>query len=265
MKYGLMHSADGETTVVHEQTWAAYLLAWTAAFSDAVGFLILQQLGASYMSGNSMVTGVALGQGNWTSVLNHALPILSFVVGLTLGILVIMQVRYWGIRFPFAVVFGLEVICLLTCLLIGNSSLQKGIIPPSEAGAFYLCTILISLPMGLQTATLDKIGGQGVRTTFVTGVLSDLMHSFTQYVSWLPVQSTERNFRKAVHESMQQTSFRHILLLAGIWGCYIVGAACGSVLELHLSMTALVFPLCVLVALIVIDIVRPFDRQHKPS
>ncbi len=101
--------------------------AWTAAFSDAVGFLILQQLGASYMSGNSMVTGVALGQENWTSVLNHGLPILSFVGGLTLGILVIMQARYWGLRFPFAVVFSLEVICLLACLLIGNSSLQKGI------------------------------------------------------------------------------------------------------------------------------------------
>ena len=35
---------------------------------------------------------------------------------------------------------------------------------------------------------------------------------------------------------------RHLLLLAGIWGCYVVGAICGSALELRMALAALVFP-----------------------
>ena len=48
-------------TVAREQSWAAFLLAWVAAFSDAIGFLVLQQFRASFMSGNSMAAGAALG------------------------------------------------------------------------------------------------------------------------------------------------------------------------------------------------------------
>ena len=45
------------------------LLAWVAAFSAAIGFLVLQQVGASFMSGKSMAVGVALGRLEWASVL----------------------------------------------------------------------------------------------------------------------------------------------------------------------------------------------------
>jgi len=51
---GAARSAKATTGVVREKSWAALLLAWVAAFSDAIGFLVLQQLGASFMSGNSM-------------------------------------------------------------------------------------------------------------------------------------------------------------------------------------------------------------------
>jgi uncharacterized membrane protein YoaK (UPF0700 family) len=61
--------------LAHELSWAALLLAWAAAFSDAIGFLVLQQLGVSFMSGNSMAMGVALGRLEWASVPQRGLPI----------------------------------------------------------------------------------------------------------------------------------------------------------------------------------------------
>jgi len=137
--------------------------------------------------------------------------------------------------------------------------LQGGIIRPSPSGIFYLCVVLLTLAMGLQTATVRRASGQGVRTTFVTGVLSDWAHAMMQYLSWLRQQSTERHVRHVVRESMQQASFRHLRLLGGIWGSYIVGAICGSALELRMALFALVFPLCVLAVLIVIDVLRPFE------
>jgi uncharacterized membrane protein YoaK (UPF0700 family) len=245
--------------LAREQSWAVLLLAWAAAFSDAIGFLVLQQLGASFMSGNSMTMGVALGRLDWPAVLQRGLPILTFFLGNMLGLLVLMQVRRWGMRSPFAVVFGLEALCLLAFLLLGTHALQGGVIPPSPSGIFAVCVVLLTLAMGLQTATIRRAAGQGVRTTFVTGVLSDWAQALTQYLSWLRQQSTARQTRENGRASMQQASFRHLLLLGGVWGSYIVGAICGSALELRMALFALVFPLCVLAGLIVIDVLRPFD------
>jgi uncharacterized membrane protein YoaK (UPF0700 family) len=260
MQHSTTHSSDsGDAmnwvpTVANEQSWAALLLAWVAAFSDAIGFLVLQQLGASFMSGNSMATGVALGRLDGAAVLQRGVPILAFFLGNMLGFLVLALVRRWRLRSSFAVVFGLEAVCLLAFLLLGTQALQGGVIRP-----FYLCVVLLTLAMGLQTATVRRASGQGVRTTFVTGVLSEWAHAMTQYLSWVRQQSTERHVRQVVRDSMQQASFRHLRLLGGIWICYVVGAICGSALELHMALFALVFPLGVLAVLIVIDVLRPFE------
>jgi uncharacterized membrane protein YoaK (UPF0700 family) len=272
MQHSATHPSDsaGRTPgiappLVHEQRWAAFLLAWAAAFSDAIGFLVLQQLGASFMSGNSMAMGVALGRLDWASVLQRGLPILVFFLGNMLGFLVLTQVRCWGMRSPFAVVFGLEAVCMLAFLLLGTHALHGGSIRPFPSGTFSLCVALLTLSMGLQTATVRGAGGQGVRTTFVTGVLSDWAQALTQYLSWLRQQCTERRMRQAVRESMQQASFRHLLLLGGVWASYVVGAICGSALEMRLALFALVFPLCVLAVLIVLDMFRPLEADYIKS
>lgn len=83
------------------------------------------------MSGNSMAMGVALGRLDWVSVLQRGLPILTFFLGNMLGFLVLTQVRRWGIRSSFAIIFGLEAMCLLAFLLLGTQTLKGGIIPPS--------------------------------------------------------------------------------------------------------------------------------------
>jgi uncharacterized membrane protein YoaK (UPF0700 family) len=259
MQHSATQPSDSATAVAYEQSWAALLLAWVAAFSDAIGFLVLQQLGASFMSGNSMATGVALGRLDWASVLQRGVPILAFFLGNMLGSLVLAVVRRWGIRSSFAVVFGLEAVCMLAFLLLGTHALQGGVIRPSPSGIFYLCVVLLTLAMGFQTATVRRAGGQGVRTTFVTGVLSEWAHAMTQYLSWLRQQSTERQVLQALRASRQQASFRRLRLLSGIWGCYVVGAICGSALELRMALFALAFPLCVLAVLIVIDVLRPFE------
>ncbi len=245
-------------TEIREEIWSALLLAWVAAFSDAIGFLVLQQLGASFMSGNSMAMGVALGRLDWASVLQRGLPILAFFLGNMLGFLVLTQVRRWGIRSPFAIVFGLEAACMLAFLLQGTGALQGSVIPLAHRGAFYVGVVLLTFAMGLQTATIRRAGDQGVRTTFVTGVLSDWAHAMAQYLAWLRQQPLHR----AVRESIQQASFRHLLLLAGIWASYVLGAICGSALELRMALSALVFPLCILAVLIMLDVFRPLQQPR---
>ena len=40
MQHSTMHPSDSATALAREQIWAALLLAWVAAFSDAIGFLV---------------------------------------------------------------------------------------------------------------------------------------------------------------------------------------------------------------------------------
>lgn len=248
--------AEKATDLAREQIWIALGLSWVAAFSDAIGYWLLRQLGASFMTGNSMALGVALGHLEWPMVLQRGLPILIFFLGNMLGFLLLTQVQRSRIRSPFAVVFGLEAACLLAFLLIGPRAMQGGVIPPSS-GTFALCVVLLTLAMGLQTATVRRAGSQHVRTTFITGVLSNWAHLLTQYLSWLRKLPKGRPVRQTARESIQQTSFQHLSLLAGIWGCYVVGAICGSALELHMGLSSLAFPLLVLAVLIVHDVIHP--------
>src|SRR5437660_6735766 len=136
MQQSATSPTDSATILAREQRWAALLLAWVAGFSDAIGFLVLQQLGASFMSGNSLAIGVALGRLDWPSVLQRGLPIVAFFLGNLLGFLVLTQVQRWGIRSPFAVVFGLEAVCLLAFLVLGTHALERGIIRTSPSGIF---------------------------------------------------------------------------------------------------------------------------------
>jgi uncharacterized membrane protein YoaK (UPF0700 family) len=124
--------------------------------------------------------------GGWSgpSCESRGLPILAFLLGNLLGFLVLTQVRRRGMLSPFTIVFGLEALCLLAFLVLGAQALEGGIIRPSASGSFAGCVVLLTLSMGLQTATLRRVGSQSVRTTFVTGVLSDWADLLTQYLSW---------------------------------------------------------------------------------
>jgi uncharacterized membrane protein YoaK (UPF0700 family) len=252
-------SSDSPTGLTRMQIWAVLLLAWVAAFSDVIGYLVLQQLGASYMTGNSMAMGIALGSLDWASVLQRGLPILAFFLGNLLGFLVLTQVRTQRIRSPFAIVFGLELVCLLAFLLLGTHELDRSISRPVPTGIYSVCVVLLTLATGLQTSTIRRVGGQAVRTTFITGVLSDWAQNIVQYLSWLRQHLSEQPVRQTMQKSMQQASFRNILLLASIWGCYVLGAICGGILELHMALFALVFPMFILVVLIVLAVFQPLQ------
>ncbi len=256
------HSSESnrKANVVAERSWAAVLLAWVAAFSDAIGYLLLQQLGASFVTGNSMATGAALGRLDWPEVIQRGLPILIFFLGNMLGFLVLHFARHRGAHSPFALVFGLEAAFLLAFLLIGSHALRNGIIPSTISGIFYLCVVLLTLAMGLQTSTIKRTGKESVRTTFVTSAVSEWAEAMIQYLAWLQQQASAGQLRRALSESRQQSSFHYFELQAGIWCAYVVGAICGSALELHLELSALIFPLGALALLIVVDIVRPFEE-----
>ncbi len=240
--------SPAQEQVEREKGWMAVMLAWVAGFVDAVGYLTLLQLFTAHMSGNSVAFGAYLGQGNWGEVLRRGFPIPLFVLGVALGTIIIEIICRRGVRSTVALILALEALLLLVFLFYGSALLRQGSVP--VGWQFYLLTALSVLAMGLQTATLQRVGGRIVSTTYVTGMLTHLSEDVAGYAIWL----FDRLFLRRVQPS---PSLQRAALLTAIWSSYACGAIIGGLTELHWSLYSLGLPLGVLAVVIIIDLIHP--------
>lgn len=138
----------------------AALLAALAGGVDAIGYLLLDRLFVSYMSGNSTVLGISLARREWPEVLRAGGIIALFVFGAAVGAVVARLARGW--RMP--------VILLAVALLLAVAAGWWGDRLPAGAMA---ATVL---SMGMLNAALDRAGGVSVGLTYVTGALAHFGH-----------------------------------------------------------------------------------------
>lgn len=241
-----------------EKAWLALLLAAVAGVVDAVGYLLLLRLFTAHMSGNSVAMGLSIGQMQWQTALMRAIPIPLFVFGVALGTAGIEVAIRRGIRSSFAIVLGMELLLLAIFMLFSEKFIRNGVI--SVGWEFYFLVALLTLSMGLQTATLQRVGGSSVRTTYVTGMLTDLSQESVKYLFWLHDHTrgrTIRRIQKVLHLWPRHTSLNKVILLTGIWCCYVCGAIWGGYAELHWNLGSLGIPVCILVGIIVLDLIKP--------
>ncbi|HEU5396247.1 MAG TPA: DUF1275 family protein, partial [Verrucomicrobiae bacterium] len=71
-----------------EKAWLALLLTWTAGFADAFGYLVLNHIFTSHISGNSVSVGTLVAQHRWKELTMHAFPILFFSGGFFIGVVI---------------------------------------------------------------------------------------------------------------------------------------------------------------------------------
>jgi uncharacterized membrane protein YoaK (UPF0700 family) len=113
--------------------------------------------------------------------------------------------------------------------------------------------------MGVQSATLRRVGGQTVRTTYITGLLMNLTEECVAFLFWFRDRARragEGRGRGTLH-LLPKPSARRLALLGGVYGGYVFGAVAGSCAELRWSLLALALPLCGLAVVVGCDLVRP--------
>lgn len=239
----------------------AVVLAFVAGGVDAVGYMVLAHVFIANMSGNSVQLGIYLAEEDWGAVLLHGFPVPLFFVGVALGTLMVDLAARRASRSSFAPVFGLEALAIVVFLFYGSRYVRDGIIPVDVGWQFYALVGLVTLAMGLQTATLHRVSGLNVRTTYVTGVLTDLAHECTQYGLALvdSAHSHPASEARDLAVSEKWRSLGRIRLLAGVWSSYVIGAVCGGFLELRLALASLALPLVFILSLALFDLVSPIN------
>jgi uncharacterized membrane protein YoaK (UPF0700 family) len=133
----------------------ACALSALAGYVDAIGFLHLNGLYVSFMSGNSTRMGVSLAAGQWRDATEALGLIALFVTGAAAGSLIVLG---RGInRQPW--------LLLAEAMLLAAAALCYAFDRPNAAVA------AIVLAMGLENAVFQIEGGAALGLTYVTGAL----------------------------------------------------------------------------------------------
>ncbi|MET0962135.1 MAG: YoaK family protein [Noviherbaspirillum sp.] len=144
-----------------------FALAFVAGAINAGGFLAVQQY-TSHMTGivSAMADHVALG--GYTLVLAGAGALLSFLMGAAFTAVLVNHARRRRLYSEYALPLLVEAILLICFGLLGaRLSGIEGLFVP-------MTVMLLCFIMGLQNALITKLSSAEIRTTHVTGIVTDI-------------------------------------------------------------------------------------------
>jgi uncharacterized membrane protein YoaK (UPF0700 family) len=163
--------------MIHKlEPWAwvgGAVLAGIAGMVNAVGYLSYAHQGVTHVTGTSTLAGLALARGELQNALHLAGVVLCFGLGAALsGFLLQNATLRLGRRY--GVALGLE-----SALL----ALAAGWLTREQEGGAYVA----SLACGLQNAMASTYSGAVLRTTHLTGLVTDLGLALGHRLRGLPV------------------------------------------------------------------------------
>jgi uncharacterized membrane protein YoaK (UPF0700 family) len=273
-----------------QQARLAITLAWVAGYTNIVALLACGTV-TSHMTGAASNLGRGVAERDWSLAGFELFLLGAFVFGAVLaGIATELgRRRAWQSIYvlPMAVealllaafAVGLEVIMHSSQ---GSASSHAARAPqpmidaqqwPIGAYALLACA---AAAMGLQNATITRISSGVVRTTHVTGVLTDIGLELVQTVA--ATWDALRKRRRAAHDGNPATvatpiftalridsHARRLALLISIVGSFVLGALLGVLVFENVSSNWAMFPPVLFLAWIIAQDLRKPIAEIEPS
>lgn len=224
----------------------AAALAFVSGAVDVIGWLLLDHLYTTHMTGNSAALGQAIARADAREIVTRGLPVVVFVAGVAGGAVLAEVCVRRGIRAAVAPGLALTAALLGGFLVWASGTARAGPIPLEPRWAFDAQASIVSLAMGVQTATFRRIDGVTVRTTYITGMLTTFGEEIADLLAG--PRDEPGGLRAAA---------RHLVAAGVIWPGFVAGAAASTLAYARWGVAALAIPLALLAALIVLDLARP--------
>jgi uncharacterized membrane protein YoaK (UPF0700 family) len=199
------------------------------------------------MTGTTVHLGQSAIQAHWADALHAGAIVLAFMVGSIIG----RSMIEYGAR------SGFQRIASATLLLEG-ALIASVVVGVKREGPLLVWPVMLASAMGLQTATLTRVGPLTVHTTFVTGMLNKL----AQLVSHGLFVSYDR-LRGRTTESTPGDLFCQASFIFSVWAMYLAGAALGTWLVWIRNIRALLFALAVIALAIAVDQAIPLSNEEE--
>jgi uncharacterized membrane protein YoaK (UPF0700 family) len=193
--------------------WAWFGSAWLAFIAgmiNTVGFLGFQHQGVTHLTGSTTLLGIALAHGDRAEVWSLAAIIGSFLTGCIFGGIIIQDSTLrLGRR------YGVALLIESAMLFLAVPLLQDG----DTLGAY-----LASCACGLQNGMVSTYSGAVLRTTHMSGLVTDLGILIGHMLRRVPVDR------------------RRVRLALMLIGSFITGAVAGGLTFTQFSYATLYFP-----------------------
>lgn len=229
----------------------AYFLTFTAGAVNAGGFLAVQQY-TSHMSGIVSMMADHMAIGGVVVVLQGLAALLSFLAGAASSAFLINFGRRSRLASEYALPLLLEAGLLLGFGLLGaNLETLRWFYVPGTV--MLLCYI-----MGLQNAMITKVSRSEIRTTHVTGMVTDIGIELGKLFYW--------NVAKGDVQTMPpvRADRSKLIVLSLMVGLFFVGGVTGAYSFFHFGFGS-TWPLALLLTLLAVvpitDDVRSFLRR----
>ena len=232
----------------------ALLLTFAAGDVDVVGYLALYHFFVANMTGNTVHLARQLLQAHWMQAVLAGSLIAAFLIGSLAGRAIVEVGSRRGIRSvtSFALLIEAGLIALVIVLA------PQGNAASGPAGLL----LILAAAMGLQTATLTRVGPLTVHTTFVTGMLNKLAQLLSQGLFLTYDLRQGKQVREARRKALQSAAY-----IFSIWLVYFVGAVFGAVTESAIGLLSLLIPIALLGSAAILDRLRPlplWEEQDEP-
>lgn len=252
-----------------QQSRLAITLAWVAGYTNTIGILACGHV-ISHASGTTSDAARWVVAGEWGVAAFLGFLLLTFVCGAMLSGATTEVARRRGWESVYVVPMAIEAV-LLAAFAVAIEMRQTTTV--SSGAPLFVLAGLASCAMGLQNATITRISGGVVRTTHVTGVLTDLGLEIVNMLYWVldRARSGARDLPGGSGGAEVTPAARHhapvwrILLLASIFGSFALGSGLGALGFAFAPRWAMFPPVLFLLWIILQDVRRPIAEIDASS
>jgi len=241
----------------------AISLGWVGGFTNIVALLSCQAT-VSHMTGTTTWFGEALAGGEFARAAFVGFVLVTFFMGACLSAVMTEGARRRGVRSKYILPMLTEAVLLVLFALGDELFVAKRFAP--GGGIVWWLAGTASAAMGLQNATITRISGNVVRTTHLTGVITDLGLEGVQYLYWL--RDRMRNGQPNRGGRLFRVSRRHptvlrLALLLSIFGSFLLGVMLGTWTYLRWPSYAMIAPVAFLLWIVWSDYRKPIADARE--
>jgi uncharacterized membrane protein YoaK (UPF0700 family) len=249
MPINTLRRLSGKERTASANRHLSFCLALVAGAANAGGFLAVHQY-TSHMTGIVSSIPDQLTAGDVGLVLAAIGALLSFLAGAMTSAVLINWARHRDLQSEYALPLMLEAFLLLCFGLMGHYlAVQVWLFVP-------LTVMLLCFIMGLQNATSTKATRSEVRTTHVTGLVTDIGIELGKMLYW----NRSRAKGETMYVASDHQRLRFMLILFGLFIC---GGLMGALGFKHIGFSSTVPLAAVLMVLALVPVVDDLLVQFR--